>query len=78
MGDGPSKTETKAENTDPWAPQQPYLLDAFKNAQGAYDTNTAQGAYGGDYVAAPHRPSTTPTVTQSPRATTTRRLTTAS
>lgn len=53
MGGGPTKTATENKQTDPWAPQQPYLIDAMKNAQNAYDKNTAQGAYGGDYVAAP-------------------------
>lgn len=53
MGGGPSTTKTENTKTDPWAPQQPYLLDAFKAAQSSYDQNTKQGAYSGDYIAAP-------------------------
>ena len=53
MGDGPSSTKTIDTKTDPWAPQVPYLTGAFKAAQDAYNKNTAQGAYSGDYVAAP-------------------------
>ncbi len=53
MGDGPSETKTTDTKTDPWAPQQPYLTGAFSEAQKAYDKNMAQGAYSGDYVAAP-------------------------
>lgn len=53
MGGGPvQKTESKSDTT-PWAPQQPYLLGAFSEAQKAYDENKAQGAWGGDYIAAP-------------------------
>lgn len=39
--------------TDPWAPQQGYLKDAFAAAQSTYDKNMQAGPYGGDYVAAP-------------------------
>lgn len=53
MGDGPSTTKTESSSTTPWAPQQSYLIGAFKDAQNAYDQNMAQGAYKGDYVAAP-------------------------
>src|SRR5512139_2790692 len=29
----PTTTKSTTENTDPWAGQQPYLLDAFKRSQ---------------------------------------------
>ena len=32
MGDGPSTTKTESAQTDPWSGQQPYLLNAFKEA----------------------------------------------
>ena len=53
MGGGPSQTTRTSETRDPWSGQQPYLLEAFRNAQDTYNRNTAQGAYTGDYVAAP-------------------------
>jgi hypothetical protein len=53
MGDGPSTTTNQSGTSAPWAPQQQYLLDAFKAAQSNYDKNTSQGAYQGDYVAQP-------------------------
>jgi hypothetical protein len=39
------------QTNDPWAPQQGYLLDAFNNAQGAYNQGMATGPYTGNYVA---------------------------
>lgn len=53
MGDGPKTKQTQSGTSAPWAPQQQYLLDAFKAAQTSFDKNTAQGAYSGDYVAQP-------------------------
>ena len=53
MGSGPSKTTESKSDTTPWAPQQSYLLDAFSEAQKAYNENQAAGGYLGDYVAGP-------------------------
>ncbi len=39
------------EQTSPWSVQTPYLEQAFKGAQDAYDKNMASGPYQGDYVA---------------------------
>lgn len=52
MGGSSKKTESSS-STSPWAPQQPYLIDAFAAAKDNYDTNMSQGAYSGDYVAPP-------------------------
>ena len=51
MGSQPTTTSQSSGTRDPWAAQQPYLLDAFSQAQNAYNTTNAQGAYGGNYVA---------------------------
>jgi hypothetical protein len=56
MGGGSTKTtEVKNEQHDPWAAQQPYLTDAFSQAQNIYKTQQAQNdpGYQGDFVAAP-------------------------
>lgn len=50
MGGG-SQTTQSSQTKDPWAPQQPYLLDAFSQAQNAYNKTNAQGPYSGNYVA---------------------------
>jgi hypothetical protein len=39
------------ESQSPWTPQEPYLLNAFQQAQSQYDKNMKEGAYAGDYVA---------------------------
>lgn len=44
-------SSTQSSSTAPWSVQQPYLESAFGNAQNAYNTNTAEGAYSGNYVA---------------------------
>lgn len=47
-----SSTKSTTEGTSaPWAAQQPYLQSAFSDAQSNYNTNMAQGAYSGNYVA---------------------------
>jgi len=53
MGGGNSKTqqETKNENHDPWVGQQPYLKEAFAEAQGIYNNQKGQPGYKGDFVA---------------------------
>lgn len=51
MGGGKQQSTS---NSQPWSVQQPYLENAFKQAQSAYDNQTKQGAYSGDYVAAPN------------------------
>jgi len=59
MGSGPSTTQngttSQVSNQSPWAPQVPYLKNAFSQAQDAYDKNMAAGPYTGDYVAAPNQ-----------------------
>jgi hypothetical protein len=52
---GSSKTTDTKSTTAPWSAQQPYLLDAWGQAKGLYDKNTKEGAYSGDYVAAPNQ-----------------------
>ncbi|MBB4039099.1 hypothetical protein GGR34_000734 [Microvirga flocculans] len=49
MGGGGKTTEYQ--KTDPWAPQQPYLLDAFSEAKGIYDSKKDSRGYTGDFVA---------------------------
>jgi hypothetical protein len=39
------------EYTSPWAPQEPYIKQAFGRAEDAYNKNMQTGAYSGDYVA---------------------------
>lgn len=50
MGGG-GKTETTNQKVDPWAPQQPYLLNSFSEAQKTYDASKDQPGYTGDMVA---------------------------
>lgn len=50
MGGG-SKKETTFQQTDPWAPQQPYLLESFKEAQNTYNETKDKTGYTGDFVA---------------------------
>jgi hypothetical protein len=50
MGGGGSKTTTY-QQTDPWAPQQPYILDTMQQAKSLYDTKKANPGYEGDFVA---------------------------
>ena len=38
-------------NKAPWSEQQPYILDAYKNAEGAFNNATAMGNYQGPYTA---------------------------
>lgn len=47
---GSTTTNTTA-SSQPWAAQEPYLTSAFSDAQNNYNTNMAQGAYSGNYVA---------------------------
>lgn len=49
MGGG--QTQTTYENKDPWAPQQPYLMDAFDTAKSIKDQRLDNGRYGGDFIA---------------------------
>lgn len=57
MGGGNKQQTQQATNqkSDPWAAQQPYLLDAFNQAQGVYNTQKANQTpgYQGDFVAQP-------------------------
>lgn len=46
----PSNT-TQVVNSGPWAPQQPYLTDAFSKAQANYGTAKDNQYYGGEVVA---------------------------
>lgn len=52
MGSGESKTTTQNQVTTPWSGQQPYLSDAFNEAQNIYQTNKAQNTpgYQGNFV----------------------------
>lgn len=50
MGGGSTKT-TEYQKTDPWAGQQPYLKDAFAEAQRIYDSRKDSKGYTGDMVA---------------------------
>ncbi len=50
MGGGSQKTTTY-QQTDPWAPQQPYLLDATSQAKQIYDDKKGTEGYTGDFVA---------------------------
>ena len=52
MGGSSSQQQTQGTSA-PWAPQQGYLTNLFKAAQGQYNTNMATGPYSGNYVAAP-------------------------
>lgn len=54
MGGGETKT-TNVENRDPWSGQQPYLQNAFSEAQSIYNTQKGQNAaaYTGDFYAKP-------------------------
>ena len=54
MGPGPSKTTSQSSSSAPWAPQQGYLMDAFKAANDTFQKNTTAGGYSGDYIAAPN------------------------
>lgn len=50
MGGG-SKKETTFQQTDPWAAQQPYLLESFREAQNTYNQTKDKAGYEGDFVA---------------------------
>lgn len=47
---GQTTTNTNS-SSQPWAVQEPYLQSAFSQAQTNLNTNMAQGAYSGNYVA---------------------------
>jgi len=53
MGGGGKQTTTTYEKKEPWSGQQPYLLDAFKEAQTIYDKQKKQNdpGYQGDFYA---------------------------
>lgn len=46
-------------STAPWSVQQPYLAQGFQNAQDIYNTQSAAGAYGGQYYAPTSDPQNT-------------------
>ncbi len=50
MGGGKTTTQTY-QKTDPWEPQQPYLLDAMSQAKEIYNTKKDSQGYTGDFVA---------------------------
>ncbi|QRM29559.1 hypothetical protein [Microvirga sp. VF16] len=50
MGGGSQKT-TEYQKTDPWAGQQPYLKDAFAEAQQIYNSKKDSNGYSGNHVA---------------------------
>ena len=50
LGAGQGGT-SQTSNTQPWSAQQPYLTGLFSQAQQTEQARTAQGAYGGQYVA---------------------------
>lgn len=53
MGGGGKQQTQTVENRDPWAGQQPYLREAFSEAQSIYNTQKGQlnPGYQGDFVA---------------------------
>jgi hypothetical protein len=55
MGSGGSKTTDSKSTTAPWSAQQPYLINAFGQAQGTYDKAMSKGAYQGDTIAQPNQ-----------------------
>lgn len=51
MGGGNKSKTIEYNQTDPWAPQQTYLLDAFNQAKSAYNSSMSRDGYSGDFVA---------------------------
>lgn len=53
MGGGSKTVQQTDQKVDPWSGQQPYLLNAFKQAQTIYDANKDAGPYTGEFFATP-------------------------